>query len=501
MPTNRSIVACLFLVLIASLAFATNGTRMNGFDAKTVGRGGTSIGFFDNGALLYTNPAGISFLEGSLLDGNFSLMVPGLNFTNSVNAAKGKTNYFPIANLSYVKKDESRLTWGAGVFTQGGMGADFMLNHNLFRDQGGNFVQQEYHSKLAVMQGGLSAAYALSPEFSIGASAHLVYSMLDFRMPYSLSPSVMKGVVNPQTGMTFGDMFAAPPQMGGFGYREVTAAAAMNDLTAFGFSGKVGVAWKANENATLGVSYTSSSPLTYKSGKANMDMTYQLNDAFGRAIQGVLQQNPGMTPQEARQAVMNMFGQLGIDMSRGVVADYDLETKLAFPQSIGLGGMVRISEGVRLGFDFEWINWENAFDKMTIVLKNGNNPNINRMLGNDGTMELVFPMNWKDAFCSRIGLEVDASDALTLRAGGAFGSNPVPDNTVFPVFPAIVENHATVGLSYKVSPVFAVNAAYEHAFNKAQKSLTPSLLASEYDGSTSELSENIFHLSFSWSMR
>lgn len=501
MKKRKYITTATILALAVATAFATNGTRMIGYDAKTVGRGGTGFGMFDNGALLFTNPAGISFLSNSLVEGDFSLMIPGLNFTNDINSAKGKTNYFPMGNLSYIKKGESDFTWGVGAYTQGGMGADFTLNHKLFVDQTGAYVQQKYHSKLGVMQGGLSAAYTLTPELSAGVSAHLVYSMLEFDMPYSLSPSIMKGVVNPQTGMTFGDMFAAPPQAGGFGYSEVTAAASMNKLSALGFSGKIGVAWIANENVTLGASYTSASPLTYKNGKATMDMTYQLNDAFGKAVMGVMQQNPGMTQAQAQQAVMTQFAQMGIDMAKGVVAQYDLETKLKFPQSVGLGGMFRLSDKARLGFDFEWINWKNAFDKMTLALKNGSNANINRMLGNDGNFGLEFPMQWEDAYCTRLGIEVDATTDLTLRVGGAFGSNPVPNQTVFPVFPAIVENHFTAGFTYKFSPVFAVNAAYELAFNSAQTSLIPSLLASEYSGSTSELRENIFHLSFSWMMR
>lgn len=499
MNSSKTFNIIFALLFVAATAFATNGTRMIGFDVKAIGRGGTSIGFFDNASLMFSNPAGISFLNESRLDGNFSLMVPGLNFTNGLNNAKGETNYFPVINAGYVKRSESDFTWGVGAFTQGGMGADFNLNHNLFRDQSGNFVQQEYHSKLAVMQGGLSASYKLSGKLSIGASAHAVYSMLDFRMPYSLLPSIMKGVADPRNGMTFGQMFAAPPQVGGFGYTEVTAAAAMNDLTAFGFNGKAGIAWNPNENVTLGINYTSPSSLTYKNGKAKMDMTAQFNDAFGKAMQGVMQQNPTWTQQEAQQAVMGMFGQMGIDVTQGVAADYDLEAKLTFPQSIGFGGMVKLSDKARLGFDFEWINWENAFDNMTITLKNGSSTNINTMLGSN-SVTVEFPMLWEDSYNVRIGLEGDVSDAVTLRLGGAFGSNPVPNASVFPVFPAVVENHFTAGLSYALSPTFAVSAAYEHAFNLAQISTTPNIVAQEYSGSTSELNENIFHLSFSWLM-
>jgi long-chain fatty acid transport protein len=494
---KRSLIVFALSLLVAASSFATNGTRMIGFDAKSIGRGGTSIGFFDNSSLIFTNPAGISFLNGTRLDADFSLMVPGVKFQNSINDATGKTNYFPIPSLSYVNSNGGDFTWGVGGYTQGGMGSDFMLNHQLFKDANGNFVQQEYHSKLAVMQGGLSAAYKVHPTLSLGVSAHAVYSMLEFSMPYSLAPSIMKGVANPQNGMTFGDMFAAPPQVGGFGYTEVTAAATMSDLKAFGFSGKIGLAWKPNDNVTLGVNYTSASSLTYKKGKAGMDMTAQLNDAFGKAVQGAMMQYPGMTPQQAQQAVMAQFGQMGIDLSKGVVASYDMEAKLKFPQSIGLGGMLKFSDQVRLGFDFEWINWKNAFDKMSITMKGGTNTNINTMLGGS-SMSVEFPMNWEDAACLRAGLEFDATNALTLRVGGAFGSNPVSNSSVFPVFPAIVENHFTAGASYAVSPSFAVHAAYERALNSSQTSLTPNVVAQEFSGSTSQLNENIFHLSLTW---
>jgi long-subunit fatty acid transport protein len=167
-----------------------------------------------------------------------------------------------------------------------------MLNNALL-----GTTQQEYHSKLAVMQGGASASYKLTPEFSVGASAYLVYGMMEFTMPYSLSPSVMKGIAQP--GMTFGQMFAAPPAQGGFGYTEVTAAAGMNSLTAFGFSGKIGLAYKLNEKISLGLAYTSPTTLNFKNGTAKMDMTAQLNDAFGKAVQGYMMQSPSATPGQA----------------------------------------------------------------------------------------------------------------------------------------------------------------------------------------------------------
>ena len=488
----------LLLASLAGSAFSTNGTRIVGFNAKTIGRGGTTIGLFDSPMLMMTNPAGISFLNGSSIDANFSLMVPSLKFTNILNSnVEGKTNYFPMPGLAYVHQNpDAAFSWGIGAFTQGGMGADLSLKHQLFP------TAQEYHSKLAVMQGGPSIAYKLTPQLSIGVSAHLVYSQLEFKMPYSLQPSIMKGVPNGvPAGMTFGTLFSAPPAQGGFGYSEVTALANMSDLTGFSFGGKVGLAYNLNDALSIGLSYTLPTSMTYKGGKASMDMTAQMNDAFGRAMQGYMAANPTVSQAQAQAAVMAQFTGMGIDLTKGVAASYDLDVKLKLPQSIGAGLSFKVAPQFRISAEAEWINWSTAFDNMTLSMSNGNNANINRMLGNAGTFEILFPMKWKDSYNVRVGGEFDLSKVFTVRAGYSYGSNPVPQETIFPVFPAIVENHLMAGASVAVSGPLSIHVAYELALNKTQTAAAASTIAQEYNGSTSQLGENLFHISLSWMLK
>ena len=490
------IKSLLTVIILATLLSAQTGTRMVGFDAKSMGRGGTSIGTFDSPELMMTNPAGISFLDQSMVNADISLMFPSVHFKNALNDKDGNKNTFPLPAASYVNKyKESNWTWGLGFFTAGGMGADYSLDHALYRNQDGSYNLQTYHSKLASMQGGLTVAYKFTDNFSVGISAHLVYSMLEFEMPYSLNPSVMQGFAMP--GMTFGQMFAAPPSMGGFGYSEVTATANMTSLTGLGFNGKIGLAYKVNDQLSFGLSYTMPTSLTYKNGKASMDMTAQLNDAFGKAVQGAMLQY-GLTYDQAQVAVMTKFGQMGIDLTKGVAANYDLNVDLKSPQSFGFGAAYVISNDFKVSCDLEWINWANAFDKMTIKLSNGANSNINTMMGNKGTFNLDFPMNWKNSVVVKIGGEYSVNPALTLRLGYAYGSNPVPETTIFPIFPAIVENHLTIGASYKVSAPLTINAAFELALNKSLTASNPSLIANEYNGSTSQLSTSLIHISASY---
>ncbi|MGZ3939370.1 MAG: OmpP1/FadL family transporter [Flavisolibacter sp.] len=489
------------LLFSATITWSQNGTRLIGYDAVTSGRGGTSTGFFDNPSLMMNNPAGLSFLKSSEIELSASLMAPEVYFQNKRNISYGKDNLFPLGSLSYAHKSSKKLSYGIGFFTQGGMGADFTLNHDLYIDQSGKYVMQPYHSKFAVMQGGGSVAYRLNKQLSIGVTADLVYGQVEFQMPMSMPPSMLKGVINPQTGMTFGDLFGAPMESGGLGYSEVVASADMRKLTALGFNGKIGIAYKLNDRLSFGLNYTLPVNLTYDKGTASMDMTYQMNDAYGKVVSMIMQQYPGMSADEAQKQAMNLFNQMGIDLTKGASDKFDAQAKFGLPQSLSAGVSFSPGKKFRLALDGEWINWKNAFDQMDISLTNGTNPNISTMLGSQGSMAMPFPMYWKNTVVIRSGIEYDPCQKLTLRAGYAYGSNPVPSTTLFPLFPAIVTDHVSAGFSVKATKSLVVNAAYEYAFEKQQKAAAESYIANEYDNSTSSLENQIFHLSISWLLK
>jgi long-chain fatty acid transport protein len=489
------------MILGATTIHAQNGTRLIGFDAVTSGRGGTATGAFDNPSLVMNNPAGLSFLKTSQADLSVSLMMPRVHFENSINNTFGKNNVFPLGCIGYAGKVNNRLAFGIGVFTQGGMGADFNLDHNLYKDENGDYVQQSYHSKFAVMQAGGSLAYKLNKQLSIGITADLVYGQVEFRMPMAMPPSMLKGVANSQTGSTFGDLFGGPAQLGGLDYSELVASANMKTLTSFGFNGKIGVAYRPNDKWELGINYSLPVKLSYKNGTAEMDMSYQMNDAFGKIVGMLMQQNPGTTMEQAQQMTYNMFTQMGIDLTKGAADKYNAVAKFSLPQSLAIGFSYAASRKVKLLADAEWINWANAFDKMDITLTNGTNPNISTMVGTQGRIAMAFPMYWKNTVVIRTGIEYRLNKKLVLRGGYVYGSNPVPSSTVFAIFPAVVQHHVTAGGSLKLNRSLKLNAAYEYAFRSTEQATATSYVASEYNNSKSSLENHIFHLSISWMMK
>ena len=79
-------------------------------------------------------------------------------------------------------------------------------------------------------------------------------------------------------------------------------------------------------------------------------------------------------------------------------------------------------------------------------------------------------------------------------------SNPVPEATVFAIFPAIVMHHITVGGSYEISNKFIVNLAIEDGLNNTLTATNPSDIQSEFSGSTSEIETLIGHLSLTYKL-
>jgi long-chain fatty acid transport protein len=499
MKSKCCIVLSIALFMMLTLnSFSQNGTKLIGYDAVTSGRGGSATGTFDNPSLIVNNPAGISFLKSTELDVSFSLMTPSVYFKNTLNDTKGKNNLFPLGCISYVKPGHKKIAYGFGIFTQGGMGADFTMNHYLFTDQSGNTIPQTYHSNFAVMQGMGNIAYKISKSLSIGVTAGIVYSQMAFQMPMSMPPSMLRGVINPQSGFTFGDMFSAPPQSGGLGYTELVAAANLKDLSAYEFNGKIGLAYQPSKNFSFGISYTLPVNLNYKKGNAQMDMTAQMNNAFAKVMAGIMQQNPSYTQQQAQQAAMTQFSQLGIDLTKGAIDNYSASATLGLPQSLAAGVSFAATNNLRLSLDAEWVNWANAFDVMNISLSGGTNTNINKMLGTSGTIQMPFPLNWKNSVIIRTGAELAASKKLTLRCGYAYGSNPVQEATVFPVFPAVVIHHVSLGGSLKLANKTFLNAAYEHAFRNDETASQNSMVGIQFNNSKSGLSNNIYHISLSF---
>jgi long-chain fatty acid transport protein len=73
------------------------------------------------------------------------------------------------------------------------------------------------------------------------------------------------------------------------------------------------------------------------------------------------------------------------------------------------------------------------------------------------------PQNWKNQTALQVGLAYKTNEALTLRAGANISKNPIPDAYMNALFPAIVENHYTVGAGYAFTNQSSMDISFAYA--------------------------------------
>jgi long-subunit fatty acid transport protein len=514
---KKPFVLLCFLVFYYSIAFPQNGIRGIDYNARSIGRGGTEIGFFDSPSLMMVNPAGLSFIKKPALNINSVFTSPASHFKNYrkdengnqpntiLNNSDGDNVSSILPSISYVHSfRDSRLTLGAGIFTMNKMDTKYQLNHQLFANPPGStgYLTQTYHSKFNILEGCVSGSYLVTPEFSIGLTGEFIYSSYELAQPLSFNTSFLKGSIklDSVTVESYGKYFSDPRPYG-LGYKEFTTLAEMTNLKTYSFGGKIGIAYKMNDNFSFGACYSLPVRLNYKNGNSKVDMTVQFNEAKNIAIYNIARIH-GMSLDSSIMLFNAILDSNGIKPGDGFSAEYSVDNEFKTPQSFGFGFMYSPLSKLRLGFDFEWINWSKAYENMKITLKGGTNSNMNKMFinGSPNNEDLIieFPMKWKDAILLKLGGEYDVIKEFTIRAGYTYSSNPVPDETIIPVLPEVIEHHFMAGCSINYPSKLILSLAIEYG---AKNTLTGSYthkVASEYANSESSLQNLLEYISLTY---
>jgi long-chain fatty acid transport protein len=475
----------------AAVSEATNGVEQTSFGARSAGMGGADYSVASDTTAMNSNPAGITQINRKRVDAGIGFILPDQHFRNELNDVDAKAQAFPLPVFGYV--DDTSLgpwSYGVGAYAQGGLGADLSLKHPVYRDPvTGELVEQGFHSNLLYGKLAVAAAYQALYNLSVGVSVNAGYSKLEMELPFSTSTDLLQG--RPRWlghAFSFAHLVSSPLTLN---MKQATASINLPDADTLGYGFKLGLLYDYSENLTFGVAYTSESTLNFK-GKAHLDFKPQVQDIlpdyqrqfeprFGRFYNRIL-------------AAVAKYG-VGIDPDADFTATYDAEVELVYPQKLGAGAAYRPTEHLLLAADITWINWKNSFDKMPIRLRNGNNRTVNRMTGGEN-LEFDVPLNWKDQWIVAVGAEYFLTPSWTLRAGLNHARNPVPEETVLPIFPAIVETHATLGVGYRWEN-FQLDTAWEHGFENSV-STNQSLIADEYDQSKNTVSLDTFFVTGSW---
>lgn len=165
-----------------------------------------------------------------------------------------------------------------------------------------------------------------------------------------------------------------------------------------------------------------------------------------------------------------------------------------FAAQSGVGVAVRPTDRWVLALDLKRNFWDHAIDTITVTATDPDTPGA--------PPELVYPFvfDWKDQWIVAVGGDYRVNDLLTVRAGFNYGENPVPDNTLNPLFPATTERHVSVGASYLFGNK-TVEFAVERAFAVDRTNDNPDFLVNQFGpGSRVEHGQWTTTFGISWAL-
>ncbi|MDO9224483.1 MAG: outer membrane protein transport protein [Pseudomonadota bacterium] len=425
-------------------AFATNGMNLEGYGPIAAAMGGASMAYDNGTAAVMNNPATLGLMEqGSRLD--FAVGMLGPDVTSKMagmpDAVSGGDAYYMPA-VGYTKNN-GHLTYGVGMFAQGGMGTEYSATS--FMSAGSGLPTR---SELGVGRLIFPLAYKVNSDLTIGGSLDYVWAMMDLKM--AMSGGQFADMVAPLGGtQTYGT--ASGTMVTGLA-GAVTGGALTgvnwayfdfsdnNDYTgktkATGFAGKLGLVYKINPKTSIGMSYHSKTSLGDMKGDATLSM--EVVSAGGAG---------------------NPFGPAGaVTMPvTGSIKIVDFQ----WPETYGFGMAHQVNERLMIAADYKRINWADAMRDFKMSFTADSSAANGGFAG--ATMDATLYQNWDDQDIFLIGMSYKATDALTLRAGANFANNPIPDQYMNPLFPAIEKNHYTAGVGYALNKASDVNFSLQHA--------------------------------------
>jgi long-chain fatty acid transport protein len=396
----------LALLCAATLpAGATNGMNMEGYGPVSTGLGGVSQAVEHGTAAMAQNPATLGLMSaGSRLDlavgrlgPKVASSVPGMPTAES----QGTAYYMPA--IGYARRSGA-LTFGVGLFAQGGMGTDYGTDTFLAMGSG-----QPVRSELGVGRLLLPVAWQVTPELTIGATLDFVWAGLDLRM--AASGAQLGGLV---TGVS-GNLGQAMPQLAQAPWARIDFSNT-SDFTgqakSTGWAAKLGLVWQPAPGLRVGASYQSETSL-------------------------------GDMKTGATGASMSAFGGFA-DSGRMTVIDFQ------WPSTAAVGLAWQAAPALLVAADVKRIGWSNVMKDFRMRYDSA---------GMGGSVSFALPQNWKDQTVLNLGAAWSLTPQLTLRGGLNRADNPIPATFVNPLFPAIVETHYTLGLGWRLPAAGEFNAS------------------------------------------
>ncbi|MCF6289840.1 MAG: outer membrane protein transport protein [Desulfobacterales bacterium] len=449
-----ALVMTAALGLTAGDAGATNGMNLEGYGPIALGMGGASFAYDNGTAAMMNNPATLGLSDqGNRVDLAFGFLAPNVDTKQTGQAdAHSAADLFLMPAVGWTNKNGG-LTYGFGVFGQGGMGAEFSATSFLAKGSG-----DVVRSEVGVGRAMIPLTYDVNDKLTIGGSFDFVWAGMDVKMA--------------MTGMEFGDMVAA---LGGTQSQGTATGTMVNGLVAsigtlldptgpvnwarfdfsnssdftgeakgYGVAGKIGMVYKVSPTVTLGATYHSKTSLSdLKTDDATVTMSANVDTgiAGGGAPSGTYATM--LIPVTGEIAVRNF----------------------QWPETYGVGVAFQATKDLLLAVDVKRIMWSDVMEDFTMAFTADPAAQQSGLAAGFGGSQMTATLfqQWDDQTVIALGAAYRVNKELIVRAGYNHATNPVPDTYLNYLFPAIEESHVTAGLGYRLSENSGIDLAVSRA--------------------------------------
>ncbi len=450
---------------LAPAAFATNGMNLEGYGPIGHAMGGASMAHDNGSAALMNNPATIGFLADGASYLNLALGFLGPDVTSEFAAfdmtAPSAADGFYMPAAGYIRRG-GQFTYGFGVFGQGGMGTDYADDSFMAGPTGSNAFSQVSLGRAMV-----PVAYAVNEKLTLGATADFVWGGMDIKMAMPIGDG---GAPSPGSFMDF---------MGSHVLGEATPSAGMgqaiNDMIGGGTLG-------ADDYALISFADDSdfSGAASGTGFAAKLGFVYQASPKV--AIGGTYHLKTAMGDWETDEAIMAFYEGDGTGLIGGEMKGKMTIEDFQWPATLAFGLAYQHCEKLLLAADYRLIQWADVMAdfKMVFEVTDADNP----LEGE--TVAMTLYQEWEDQSVIQLGAAFAVTEQYTLRGGAVIASNPVPDEFMNPLFPAIEENHFTGGAGF----VFGENQGIDVSF----------AFAPEVEQENSNTTVSTKHSQFNWQL-
>jgi len=289
-------------------------------------------------------------------------------------------------------------------------------------------TRDDTSSFLRYLKFAIGLSYEATEKLSVGIAPSIGYSDASLSLFPGTSVLPSPGLPNGFTGFSIRSNCARNGGLGELG------DGCPSDVV---FGVKVGAMYRALPWLTVGATYTSPVTFNYTNGQATLNFS-----AFG----------------------------LG-------TVNYDVRvTGIKWPQQVDVSMAAKPMEQFTVALTTSWLNWA-TINNIQITATNPSNALA------PSQVNLNFPFNWKDQVVVALGLSYAVlqepswkeRDRLVLRAGYNYSNNPIPKETLSPLWPLIVEHHFAGGFGYRFTERWAYDLAGIYGLKNSVTYTNPSL--------------------------